>query len=53
MKCTICGKEAVYVIKGTTTGYCDAHARQCFADTSYLATIEQEAQRLQDVVDDN
>lgn len=52
MKCTICGKKAVYVIKGTTTGYCDLHAKECFADTSYLATVEGEAKRLRDFIDD-
>jgi len=46
MECFICGQKAQYTIKGTKTGYCEAHAKECFGDTSYLALIEDEAKRL-------
>ncbi|MFT4312500.1 MAG: hypothetical protein ACMXYF_04695 [Candidatus Woesearchaeota archaeon] len=51
MKCVICAKPAVYFIKGTTTAYCEEHAKECFADTTYLANVEEHAKQLKQVLD--
>ncbi len=50
MKCIICEQEAIWFIKGTTTAYCDEHAHEMFADTSYLASVEEEANNLKSFV---
>lgn len=49
--CIICQKPAVYIIRGTNTAYCEEHAKEFFSDTSYLAEIKDEAQRLKSFVD--
>lgn len=51
MKCIICSKEGTFVIQGTTTAYCEEHAKEFFGDTSYLASVEDEAKRLKDLLD--
>jgi len=51
MRCIVCDKEAQWCVKGTSTGYCDEHAHEMFSDTSYLASVEEEAQRLKTLVD--
>lgn len=47
----MCALEAKWFIKGTTTAYCEEHAHEMFADTSYLASVEEEANRLKSFVD--
>jgi len=51
MRCIVCDKEAQWCVKGTSTAYCDEHAHEMFSDTSYLSSVEEEAQRLKKVVD--
>ena len=51
-KCIICGKaEAVYCIKGTSDVYCEACAIDNFGDIALLVKVEDEAQRLKDVIE--
>ena len=40
-KCIICGKEAKYLIKGTSDYYCDECAEENFADLSLLQKVEE------------
>ncbi len=49
--CIICQKPAVYIVRGTNNAYCEEHAKECFGDTSYLASIKEEAERLKKIVD--
>ena len=51
-KCIICGKEAVYMIKGMPDYYCAECAEENFADLSMLITVEEEAQRLKTMVEE-
>lgn len=50
-KCMICGKEAHYVIKGTSDAYCVACAKECFSDLSFLQQVEEEAKALKKIID--
>jgi len=51
-KCIICGKtEATYCIKGTSDFYCEACAIDNFGDIALLVKVEDEAQRLKDVIE--
>jgi len=52
MKCTICSGEAQFVVAGTAIAYCEEHAKEFFADTSYLASVADEAKRLKDLLDE-
>lgn len=49
-KCTICGEGAAYEIKGGTAFYCEECARDNFNDVSFLVKVEEEAQRLKELV---
>ncbi len=51
-KCTICSKEGEYLIKGTSDAYCKECAEENFADLSYLVKVEEEAQRLKELIDE-
>ena len=53
MHCIICDKEAQWFVRGTSNAYCEEHAKEFFSDTSYLASVEEDAQRLFDVVEAN
>ncbi|HLP79788.1 MAG TPA: hypothetical protein VK158_04095 [Acidobacteriota bacterium] len=53
LKCTVCEIPATLYIKGTSTAYCEEHAREFFSDTSYLAKVEEEVKALKDVIDAN
>ncbi len=50
-RCTVCKELAKYFIKGTATAYCEEHAHEFFADTSYLASVEREARRLKAAIE--
>lgn len=49
-KCIICGAEAVYKIKDSADYYCADCAEDNFADLSLLVKVEEEAQRLKQVL---
>jgi hypothetical protein len=49
-KCIICNAPAVYQIKDTTDYYCADCAEENFADLSLLVKVEEEAQRLRQVL---
>lgn len=51
-KCIICNQEAVYKIKDTPDFYCEECAQENFADLSVLVKVEEEAQRLKEVLKD-
>ena len=42
-KCNICGKNAEFVIRGTSDYYCKEHAEEFFGDVSILESIEEQA----------
>ena len=49
-KCIICGEEAHFCIKGTSDYYCKECAEEHFADLSVLQKVEEEAQRLNELI---
>lgn len=49
-KCIICGEPAVLKIKDTPDFYCQSCAEENFADLSMLVTLEEEAQRLHESI---
>ena len=49
-KCIICNGEAAYMIKGTADYYCADCAQENFADLTLLLTLEEEAQRLKNII---
>jgi hypothetical protein len=49
-KCIICGEEAEFCIKGTSDYYCKECAEEHFADLSVLHKVEEEAQRLNEII---
>ena len=49
-KCIICGKEAEFSIKGTSDYYCKECAEEHFADIKVLSKVEEEAQKLKDII---
>ncbi len=51
-KCIICGEEATYRIKDTPDYYCPGCAEENFADLTVLVRVEDEAQRLKELVDE-
>ncbi len=50
-KCIICGKEAVYAIKGTTIYYCDECAKELFSDLSCLVRLDSKPKPEEEEVD--
>jgi len=38
-RCTICGSEAEFCIKGSSENYCKGCAEENFEDLSYLETL--------------
>ena len=51
-KAIICNEEeAIYKIKDTSDYYCQDCAEENFADTSILLKVEEEAQRLNEYVE--
>ncbi len=51
-KCIICDGEAVYKIKDTADFYCEDCAQDNFNDLTLLVKVEEEAQRLKQLVDE-
>ena len=51
-KCIICEEEAKYCIKDTFDYYCQDCARDQFGDISVLVAIENHAQALKKVIDE-
>jgi hypothetical protein len=49
-KCVICGGEAEFCIKGTSDYYCKSCAEEHFDDIAVLQKVEEEAQRLKEVI---
>lgn len=52
-KCIICGKEADLCIKGSSESYCDDCAKENFSDVSLLVKVEEEAERLNQIIEEN
>ncbi|MEK6950487.1 MAG: hypothetical protein AABX13_02070 [Nanoarchaeota archaeon] len=51
-KCIICEIEAVYKIKDTADFYCEECAQDNFNDLTLLVKVEEEAQRLKQLVEE-
>jgi hypothetical protein len=49
-KCIICDKEAEFKIKNSNESYCNDCAEEHFGDVSLLVRVEEEAQKLKDVI---
>jgi len=49
-KCIICGKDALYLIKGTNNSYCEDCASECFSDIRFLQHVEESAQELKKII---
>lgn len=49
-RCVVCGEEAKYQIKDTSDYYCEDCAGENFADISMLLRIEEEANRLKELL---
>ena len=49
-RCIICNEEAKFHIKDTSDFYCQSCAEENFADLSILMNVEEEAQRLKEVI---
>ena len=49
-RCIICSEEATFKIKDTADFYCQACAEENFADLSLLVSVEEEAQKLKELV---
>ena len=49
-KCIVCGEEAKYKIKDTSDYYCEDCAEENFSDHEMLVVLENEAQRLKEVM---
>jgi len=50
-KCNICSEEAEFCIKGTSECYCQGCATESFGDITYLVKVEDEAAKLNAVID--
>lgn len=51
-KCTICGGDAIFQIKGTSDCYCDDCAKDSFSDIDLLEKIERQAEKLKSLVEE-
>ncbi|MBN1386680.1 hypothetical protein JW968_06965 [Candidatus Woesearchaeota archaeon] len=51
-KCIICHEKADFCIKDSSDFYCADCAKEYFADTSLLITVEEQAKRLKELIDD-
>lgn len=49
-KCIICSQEATHKIKDTSDYYCEECAIENFSDLDLLITVEEEAQRLKEIL---
>ncbi len=48
----VCTEEAAYKIKDTSDYYCPECAQENFADLTLLVKVEEEAQRLKELIED-
>ena len=51
-KCIICDGQAEFQIKSTSDYYCRECAQESFADLSVLVKVEEEAQRLKELMEE-
>ncbi|MFH1510252.1 MAG: hypothetical protein ABIF10_01060 [Candidatus Woesearchaeota archaeon] len=51
-KCTICGSDAIFQIKGTSDFYCDDCAKDNFSDIDLLEKVERQAEKLKSLVEE-
>ncbi len=51
-KCIVCDMEAAYKIKDTSDYYCQECALEHFSDLNLLLKVEEEAQRLKQLVEE-
>jgi hypothetical protein len=49
-KCIICGEGAEFKIKDSNEFYCADCAKEHFSDISFLVKVEEEAQKLKEVI---
>lgn len=49
-KCLICEGQAEYEVKGGSASYCENCAKESFSDVSFLVKVEEEAQKLKEVI---
>ena len=48
MRCTICGKDAKFALKGTSGAYCEPCAKDHFSDLDLLESLESQAKALKE-----
>lgn len=51
-KCIICGNEAEFCVKNSSECYCQNCAEEQFGDLDLLVKVEEEAQKLKDMLDE-
>jgi len=51
-KCTICSDEAKFKIKDSSDYYCEACAKDYFADVTMLVKVEEEAKKLKKLIEE-
>ena len=49
-KCIICNEGAEFKIKNSNEFYCSDCAKENFSDISFLLKVEEEAQKLKEVI---
>lgn len=50
-KCIVCGENANFCIKDSSECYCEDCAVEHFADMSYLERIEDQSQKIKELMD--
>jgi hypothetical protein len=51
-KCTICGGEATFQIKGSSDYYCEDCAKENFSDLDLLEKVAEQASKLKSLTDE-
>lgn len=51
-RCIICGGKANFTIKDSSEFYCEDCAEEQFADISYLQRVEEQAQKIKEIVEE-
>ena len=51
-KCIICDAEAVFLIKGSNESYCETCAKEYFSDLTLLQTVEEEAAKVKQAIEE-
>ncbi|HLD88625.1 MAG TPA: hypothetical protein VI894_00310 [Candidatus Nanoarchaeia archaeon] len=49
-KCIVCGESASFGIKDSSDYYCEECAHENFADVELLEKVEQQAQKLKEII---